>query len=158
MTAKSILVVDYDVSARQVLRDFFESEGFKVFQATDGEDALKMTSKKRFDVVLTELKMPGLGGLDVLREIRRSHTETVVVIFTEYPSAETAQKAWEMGCDAYITKPMNLEQLEQVISRNLAQRRWAHIAGQKGFGKRLGQMKVQIESPKIVPQKRPQKK
>lgn len=121
---RSILLVDDEENIRAVLRDFFESEGFEVFEATDGADAIEMTKTKRFDVVLTDLMMPGPDGLEVLREIRHVSPATAVLMLTGFPSTESIIKALELGCDGYLSKPINLSELKYMILRGLIFRKW----------------------------------
>lgn len=93
---KRILIVDDEECITRVLRDFFETEGFEVFQAADGRGALKLARKGRFDVVLTDLNMPGQDGLEVLRQIRHISPQTAVLIFSGYSCPDSTAKAWNL--------------------------------------------------------------
>lgn len=124
MTNRRILIVDDEEGIRAVLRDFFEGEGFNVFEAAAGADALEMTRRNRFDVILTDLIMPGPDGLELLEEIRNVYPETAVLILTGYPSSETIVKALDLGCDGYLSKPINLSELRYMTLRGLMFRRW----------------------------------
>jgi len=119
MLNKRILIVDDEKGIREVLKDFFEGEGFEVYEAADGEGALGMARTRRFDVVLTDLKMPGLDGLEVLRQIRNILPDTAALILTGYPSDESAVTALEMGCDAYLNKPVDLSLLNGAMVAGL---------------------------------------
>jgi DNA-binding NtrC family response regulator len=121
---KRILIVDDEAPVRDVLVRFFEGEGFAVCQAANGTDALGLVGKERFDVILTDLKMPGASGLDVLREIKRMSPETVVLIFTAYPNPETTVRALQLHTDGYITKPVNLNRLKHLVLRGMTLRKW----------------------------------
>ncbi len=124
MPNRRILIVDDEEGIREVLRDFFEGEGFKVFEAAAGTDALEMTRENRFDVILTDLIMPGPDGLEVLEEVRNVSPETAVLILTGYPSSESIVKALDLGCDGYLSKPINLSELKYMTLRGLIFRRW----------------------------------
>jgi len=124
MLNKRILIVDDEKGIREVLKDFFEGEGFEVYEAADGEGALGMARTRRFDVVLTDLKMPGLDGLEVLRQIRNILPDTAALILTGYPSDESAVTALEMGCDAYLNKPVDLSLLKYMTLRGMIFRKW----------------------------------
>lgn len=119
-----VLIVDDEKGIREVLRDFFEGEGFEVFEAADGAGALEMARKERFDVVLTDLKMPGLDGIQVLKEIRHILPDTAALILTGHPSSESAVTAMEIGCDGYLNKPVNLSLLKYMTLRGLIFRKW----------------------------------
>jgi len=119
-----ILIVDDEEGIREVLRDFFEGEGFVVLEAADGACALEMAKKEPFDVVLTDLRMPGLDGLQVVKEIRHILPDTAALILTGYPSNESAITAMEIGCDGYLNKPVNLSLLKYMTLRGLIFRKW----------------------------------
>lgn len=121
---RRILLVDDEQGIRDLLRDFFEIEEFEVFEAPDGAGALEMVKQSRFDVVLTDLKMPGRDGLEVLRQIRHVCPDTAVLMLTGYPSTESIVKALELGCDGYLSKPINLSELKYMTLRGLIFRKW----------------------------------
>jgi DNA-binding response OmpR family regulator len=131
MAKGRILVVDDEKDIREVLRDFFEGEGFHVFEAGDGAAALTMARKEPFDAVLIDLKMPGLDGLEVLEEIRHILPDTAVLILTGYPSNESVLRALEIGCDGYLNKPINLSLLKYMTLRGLIYRKWEQKEGKR---------------------------
>ncbi len=120
----SILIVDDEAPVRDVLCRFFNKEGFEVSQAPDGGAALKMVRAKPFDVVLSDLKMPGLSGLEVLKQVKQLVPEAVVLIFTAYPSPDTTVKALELSGDCYVSKPLELSRLKSLVVHHLMLRRW----------------------------------
>jgi DNA-binding response OmpR family regulator len=124
MPPKHILIIDDEEDIRKLLRDFFEREGFEVFEAADGVTAIEIATIKRFDVVLTDLKMPAPDGLEVLKEIRDLCPETTVLILTGYPTPESTVKALELGCDGYFAKPIKLKRLKYLIQEALVKRKW----------------------------------
>ena len=122
--AKRILIADDEAPVRELLRKFFRQEGFEAWEAASGTETVKLIKKRRFDVVLTDLKMPGLDGLGVLEQIRTISPNTAVLIFTGYPTPESTLRALELSTDGYVTKPINLGQLRDLVGRALALRHW----------------------------------
>jgi len=123
MPKKRILIVDDEEAIRGVLRDFFDIEGFEVFEAADGASALEMARKEYFDVVLTDLTMPAPDGFGVLKEIRHIRPEAAVLMCTAYASPENTIKALELGCDGYVRKPFSLQRLKYMIHQGLMKRK-----------------------------------
>jgi YesN/AraC family two-component response regulator len=128
MLSTRILIVDDEKAIREVLRDFFEGEGFQVSEAEDGMDAVEMAKREPFDVVLTDLKMPGMDGLQVVKEVKHILPDTAALILTGYPSVESAVTAIDMGCDGYLNKPVNLNLLKYMTLRGLIYRKWEQKA------------------------------
>ena len=112
-----ILVVDDDedmlVSCSQILR----GNGFRVDVSDDGSDALAKIKSRRYDVVVTDIKMPGLGGMDLLRAIRVAHTELPVIMMTGYLDVGTAVEAMKLGACDYLTKPFQPEELKVAVGK-----------------------------------------
>lgn len=116
MKNKAILVVDDDSSMRMVLSEFMEDRGYRVETAESGADALKRFQEGAFDVVVTDMKMPGGGGMDVLRGIKKIASEVPVVVMTAYGTVNTAVEAMREGAEDFIMKPFAMDHLEAVIA------------------------------------------
>lgn len=119
MTDTRILVVDDDESLRRVTQVQLEQEGYVVSTAPNGKEALALLEKSPQDLVISDLKMPGMSGLDLLRRIRTDYPEIIVLMMTAYGSVETAVEAMKLGAYDYITKPVNADALRLVVGRAL---------------------------------------
>ena len=118
-----ILVVDDEVNARQALSELLRDEGYTVETAADGFKALPKLEEFAPDVVLTDLKMPGLDGIDLMRRAHADDPDRVVVLMTAYGAVETAVSAMLLGAADYLTKPVNIDELSVVLERLLEGRR-----------------------------------
>ncbi len=114
-----ILVVDDDEYIRHVLKEFFEGLGYEVTTAEGGKDALKKFTPGRFDIVISDLAMPDLDGLELLREIKIRDEKVLFFMITGYPTLESAVEAMKQGAYDYITKPFNMEDMRIKVERAL---------------------------------------
>jgi DNA-binding NtrC family response regulator len=118
-----ILIVEDEPYQREMLRDFLLKEGHRITEAEDGEKALHLLSGGSFDLVLLDFRMPGMNGLEVLRELKGINPEIDAVIITAYGTVETAVSAMKAGARDYITKPVELDELSILIDRIADHRR-----------------------------------
>src|SRR6266511_4618026 len=112
-----ILIVDDEPQILSLLEVFLSSLEYTVRAAGDGEHALQLLQREPFDGVVTDLKMPKLGGLELLRTIKRSHPLLPVIVMTGYPSVETAVGAMKEGAADFITKPLRLDELKLALNK-----------------------------------------
>jgi two-component system response regulator HydG len=117
-----VLIVDDDQAICRVLEAQLAREGFAVASACDGPTAIEMAAKTKFDVVLLDLIMPGMSGIEILRELRSMAVPPEVVIMTGQPDVDTAVEAMKLEAHDYVVKPVDPPKLKQVI-RNAAERR-----------------------------------
>jgi DNA-binding NtrC family response regulator len=109
-----ILIVDDDKGLIHFLSRFFSKLDKDASSCTDGPSALKRISEEQFDLILIDYKMPGLNGLDTLKEIRNLHVKTPVIIMTAYGTTETTIEAMKLGAYDYLLKPFDRDELKQV--------------------------------------------
>src|SRR4030042_7114343 len=114
-----ILVVDDEPSMRTTLSILLKREGYQVSQAGDGVEAIKMLEPGEYDMVLTDLKMEGVDGIELLRHVRAAAPQTEVLIFTAYGTIATAVEAMKLGAYDYIGKPFDEEELLLKVARAL---------------------------------------
>jgi DNA-binding response OmpR family regulator len=117
----SILVVDDDADICANVRDILSDFGYDVVTATSGVSALAFVDRKQFDVALLDLKMPGMNGLELYREIKRRSSGTVAVIISAFASTSSAQAALEAGAWRVLSKPVDLGEVMQCIDEAVGQ-------------------------------------
>lgn len=120
-----ILVVDDEYSARDSLTKWFQVDGFQVDSAKDAYEALNKLKLKNFDIVLLDIKMPGMDGLELQDHIREIDPNIIVIIITAFASVDTAIRAIKAGAYDYVTKPFDPDDLEHIIENAISQRKLA---------------------------------
>ncbi|HEX6765790.1 MAG TPA: HD domain-containing phosphohydrolase [Polyangiaceae bacterium] len=118
-----VLVVDDEKFIRDIIADFLGMEGYIVRTAEDGTSAITELERARYDMVISDLKMPRMGGLDLLKEVARSHPDTLTVIMTGFGTVETAIDAMKRGAYDYILKPFKVEEVVHIVQRGLEKSR-----------------------------------
>lgn len=118
-TKGRILVVDDEKSMREVLRIFLGNEGYDVSVANNGEEAIEAVKKDIFDLIITDMKMPKAGGLELLKSAKQLSPDTVVVIITAFGSADSAVEAMKLGAYDYIQKPFQMDEIRLVVKNAL---------------------------------------
>jgi len=119
LSKKRILVVDDDESLRWVTQAQLQQSGYDVAAAPDGATALEAIRQVPPDLVITDLKMPGMSGLELLRKIRAGYPEIIVIMVTAFGSVENAVEAMKTGAYDYISKPVNMDELRLIVNRGL---------------------------------------
>jgi DNA-binding NtrC family response regulator len=119
----SVLVVEDKSAMQQMLSATLAGEGYEVDVAPNGKDAIQKAKNKRYDLVLTDLKLPGADGLEVLSEVKEIDPEISVIVMTAYGTVETAVEAMKVGAFDFITKPFDTDRLSLLIKRALENRR-----------------------------------
>ncbi len=116
-----ILIADDDLDLRELLIEAVRNWGYEVSLAKDGEEALRKLKMDHFHMVITDLMMPGMDGLQLLQRIRELDSDILVIIITGYATLETAVKAIETGAYDYIAKPFRLDEL-MIVIKNACER------------------------------------
>lgn len=114
-----VLVIDDEKDICNLFEEALTPEGYEVFTALDGESGLKIIGEKKPDIVLLDLKLPKMNGIEVLRRIKRIDKNIVVIIITAYGTMDTARMAMKIGSYDYITKPFDLNYVKAVIKDGL---------------------------------------
>jgi DNA-binding NtrC family response regulator len=146
----SVLVVDDEVGPRESLRMILQPL-YEVKTASNGQEALQFLQEGKIDLITLDLKMPGLSGLDVLKEIKKMNAEAAVVIITAYGSLTNAHEAIRYGAVDFISKPYNATDILAVVRRTVEQKQFNlktkdSLANLPCPGDREG-AKVEIEHP-----------
>ncbi len=115
--AGTILVADDEPLARRNICRVLEDEGYRVHQVGDGQAALEIVDKVDLDILLTDLRMPVLDGLEVLKKVREISPQTLVILMTAFASVDTAVEALRLGAQDYILKPVALEEVLRKVQR-----------------------------------------
>ena len=114
-----ILLVDDEETLRFVLRETLISEGYSVDVAKDGFQALERVKGKSYDLLITDIKMHGMDGLQLIREIKRNGSHLKIIIITAYGSLEMVKEAARLGVIEFVSKPFKIQEIKDVITRNL---------------------------------------
>jgi DNA-binding NtrC family response regulator len=117
-----ILIVDDELNMRLVLSAMLKKEGYEVASASDGREALQILKSSKIAVVVTDLKMPDIDGMELLNHISEQHPEIPVIMITAHGTVATAVEALKKGALDYITKPFDIDELKNVISKAMKTR------------------------------------
>lgn len=113
------MVVDDELFVRELLLEFLSSEGYEVSLADSGEKAVKLMQSEPADVVLVDLKMPGIDGIETLRQIKNTAPNTLSIVMTGYPTIDSSIEALRCGAYDYVVKPFKLNDLKSSIEKAL---------------------------------------
>ena len=121
-TGKLILIADDDASIRSLLRTLFESEGYRSQEATTGREVLPAIQKNKPDLLIMDIRMPGVSGMEVMEQLKRSNIDIPVLLMTAYTSSNLAIRAIQLGAYDYVTKPFDIDDLLLTVERTLDHR------------------------------------
>src|SRR5438552_9991516 len=115
----NILIVDDEQSYRQLLSLVFEDSGSNIRTAMNGRQALDQLQDEPADVIISDVKMPDMDGIEMLRAVRETLPDVGVVLMTAFASVETAREAFKLGADDFIQKPFDVEELKLIVKKTL---------------------------------------
>ncbi|MFN3871536.1 MAG: sigma-54-dependent transcriptional regulator [Ignavibacterium sp.] len=139
----SILIVDDEQSQREVLKGYLEKKNFRVITASSGIEGLDIVNKEQVDIVLSDYKMPDKTGIEVLEEVKRINPEISFVLMTAYGTIENAVKAMRLGAYDYLSKPIDLDELELLLEKIIEN---LNLKSEVSFLKQQLQEKFKIDS------------
>jgi two-component system response regulator AtoC len=143
----SMLVVDDDPGASGLLSEIFRREGYEVTVAARGLDALRLAEARAFDIVLSDVRLPDLDGLTVLRRLRTAHPDLTVILITAFGTVEMAIRALHEGAYDYVRKPFQVDEVTRCVARAMERRR---VLRERGDGPRPEGPAVRSPVPAIV--------
>jgi diguanylate cyclase (GGDEF)-like protein len=132
-----LLVIDDDEDVRLLLKDLLEEADYEVHSASCGEEALRMIRMSTYDIIVTDLRLTGMHGLEVIKEVKAIDAGIDVVVMTGYASVNSAVESMKAGAVDYITKPFNSDQIRMVVKKNLERREFQRLAQEREFYKVL---------------------
>jgi len=152
MSASRILIVDDELSVRHSLAEWFREDGFQVETAEDGAAALRAMDRGPYQIVLLDLKMPGMDGIEVQTRIREIDPGATVIILTAYASVETAVHALKLGAFDYVTKPVDPDDLANLVRNALQSRALAeeNVRLRERVAELTQATPILAESPRMV--------
>jgi two-component system KDP operon response regulator KdpE len=142
-----ILVVDDEPQIRRVLRTALSAQGYEIHDARTGEEALEELREQRFDLILLDMNMPGIGGLETCRQIRAS-SEVAIIMLTVRDSEHDKVAALDAGADDYVTKPFGMPELSARIRAALRRLPTAAESGAESI--RLGEVEVNLATRRVI--------
>ncbi|MFQ6069864.1 MAG: sigma-54-dependent transcriptional regulator [Candidatus Aminicenantales bacterium] len=155
---EKILIVDDERSILELLEVALKKEGWKVTTCLSGEKALKLVDREDFDLIISDIKMPGLSGMKLLEHLRERKPDIPVIMITAYGSIKQAVEALKAGAHDYVVKPFDLDELKIVISHGLEQRKLKQenfflkneLRKKYSFENMLGKSKKMVEIFKLI--------
>ncbi|MCK4695623.1 MAG: sigma-54-dependent Fis family transcriptional regulator, partial [Candidatus Cloacimonetes bacterium] len=113
----NILVIDDDKYIRDACRQILNRNQYNVFEAEDGYKGLELLKKQDFDIIILDLKMPGIDGMNVLKRIMKDYPDIVVIVITGFATVESAVEAMKIGANDFLPKPFSPDELRVIINR-----------------------------------------
>jgi two-component system response regulator AtoC len=163
MHKKRILLVDDEANMRRVMTIMLQRLSYEVIEATDGEHALNLLKQESVDLIITDLRMPKVDGLALLRQLQIQNTDTPVIMITAHGSVESAVNAMKYGAFDFIIRPFEIDAMEMTIKRALSigkvqqENRYLRTEIEKGWGEFIGQSSVMRRVYKLIEQVAPAK-
>ncbi|RPE11429.1 response regulator [Paenibacillus polymyxa] len=119
MEKKKVLIVDDQNGIRILLMQVFGSEGYETFQAANGKIALEIVEKEPPDLVLLDMKIPGMDGLEILKHLKSMNPDIKVIMMTAYGELDMIKEATELGALMHFTKPFDIDEMRIAVNKQL---------------------------------------
>ena len=119
----NVIIIDDDKHIRDACRQVLAKENYDVTEAEDGLKGLELLKKKKYNIVILDLKMPGISGMSVLKKIKENYLDTAVIIITGYATVESAVEAMKIGANDFLPKPFTPDAFKVVIKRIVEKRK-----------------------------------
>ena len=152
MANKKILIVDDDQGILNLFTSALEDEVDSIFTAQDGEDGYKIFEKENPDLIILDIMLPDINGVELLKKIKAHNNEAIVIMVTAYASLDTSVQAVKEGAYDYIIKPVNVDEVIVTVNRALEKRKL--LMDKEGLVEELKDHKKQLEQKVIVTEKR----
>ncbi|MFC3798708.1 response regulator [Cohnella sp. GCM10012308] len=121
MAKKRLLIVDDQIGIRILLLEVFSVEGYETFQAANGRAALEIVRTHTPDLVLLDMKIPGMDGLEILKKIKEMNRDVKVIMMTAYGELDMIKEATDLGALMHFTKPFDIDELRVAVNMQLAE-------------------------------------
>ena len=118
----TVMVVEDDPATRRLYRFLLSNSGYTVVEAEDGMAALERIAAQPCDVIITDMNMPRMGGIDLVRTLRQNNSDVYVIMVTAFGTPDTEKHAFRAGVNEYLTKPFDFEELERRVQSFFARR------------------------------------
>ena len=112
---KRILIIEDDNEMKSLLKEFIEEEGYTIDSVDNGLKALEKLVRQPFDLIITDIRMPGLTGLDILPRLKKFQPDVFIIVISAFGGERACRRAFERGATAYIEKPIDLQKLKTLI-------------------------------------------
>lgn len=119
MNQKKVLIVDDQNGIRILLMEVFSTEGYQTFQAANGKLALEIVKQEAPDLVLLDMKIPGMDGLEILKHIKEANPDIKVIMMTAYGELDMIKEATELGALMHFTKPFDIDEMRLAVKEQL---------------------------------------
>ncbi|MGG4038197.1 response regulator [Heyndrickxia ginsengihumi] len=119
MSKEKILIVDDQFGIRILLTEVLQKEGYETFQAANGVQALELVKKYTFDLVLLDMKIPGMDGIEILKRIKKIHSDIRVIIMTAYGELDMIEETKKLGALTHFAKPFDIDDIRKAVKESL---------------------------------------
>ncbi|MBI5327064.1 MAG: sigma-54-dependent Fis family transcriptional regulator [Deltaproteobacteria bacterium] len=158
MSKEKILIVDDERSIRDFLEIMLKKEGYKVASVPSGEEAIKLTGQTSYELVISDIRMKGMSGVELLKKVKEINPDTIVLMITAYASVDTAIDAMKAGAYDYITKPFKIDEVKYIIKNALDRKRLEtenillkkELKSRYGFANLIGTSRKMLEVYEII--------